>query len=96
MPNLLKEFHFLHIAHLAVAMKGDPSGVFEWDDALGQFINIWEGDPLVDLYPVTINQRPGAYTILAEARPLDLSNQPLQSIFLESYITAGHSDYIFR
>ena len=77
-------------------MRSDPSGVYEWDDALGRFNRIWEGDPLVDLYPVTINQRPGTFTLLAEARPLDLSNQPLQNIYLESYITKGQSDYVFR
>ncbi len=91
-----KIFPSIFVAHLSVAARSGPSGIYEWDDALGQFNDVWSGPPLVDLYPVKVSQRPGSYVLLAEARPLDLSNVPALNIYTESYITQGQSDYVFR
>ena len=85
----------LCIAHLVFSMTGKASELYEWDGAFGKFNSLWQGDPLVDLLPVTISQRSGAYVILAEARPPHTSVIQ-QNIYLESYVTEGQGDYQFR
>ena len=77
-------------------MLKSNSLVYSWDDAVGQFNKSWAGRPLNALYPVTIDQRAGPLTLLAEARPYNVSGLSLVEIYQLAAVTTGDSDYIHR